>query len=176
MKNTMILTPEQEQARKEREQAIESLKYNSMCYSCNELCTGCNGTTEKVWSGCVWYKKADFPNIYILAAYVPELIKNEDISSFDEFLKELKEDRSGLVEYIKDRVRGFCFKNEALTGKYIDACKKILDLLGEEIPTDKIDFSKHEKEMEEFRSSFLEPLEKELDKGRKELKELGLEV
>lgn len=31
MKNTMILTVEQEQARKERKQAIESLKYNSMC-------------------------------------------------------------------------------------------------------------------------------------------------
>lgn len=176
MKNTMFLTPDQEQARKEKEQAIESLKYNSMCYGCKEFCADCGGTTEKLWSGCIWYKKTDFPSVYALAAYVPELIKNEDISSFDEFLKELKEDRSGLVEYIKDRVRDFCFKNEVLTEKYVDACKKILNLLGEENPTDKIDFSKHEKEMEKFRNSFLKPFEKELDKGRKELKKLGLEV
>lgn len=73
-------------------------------------------------------------------------------------------------------MRDFCFKNEVLTEKYVDACKKILNLLGEENPTDKIDFSKHEKEMEKFRSSFLKPFEKELDKGRKELKKLGLEV
>ena len=31
MKNTMILTPEQEQTRKEREQAIESLKAALAC-------------------------------------------------------------------------------------------------------------------------------------------------
>ena len=63
MKSTMVLTAEQEQVRKEREQAIESLKYNSMCYGCKELCVECNGTTEKVWSGCIWYKKADFPSV-----------------------------------------------------------------------------------------------------------------
>ena len=70
MKNTIILASEQEQVRKEREQAIENLKYNPMCYSCKELCTECNGTTEKVWSGCIWYKKADFPSVYALALLI----------------------------------------------------------------------------------------------------------
>lgn len=131
MKNTMILTPEQEQVRKEREQAIESLKYNSMCYGCKEFCAGCDGTTEKVWSGCIWYKKADFPNIYILAKYVPELIKNEDFSSFDEFLEELRSNRAGVVDWLESRTHGEHFKNEALTDKYITACKKILNILKE---------------------------------------------
>lgn len=131
MKNTMILTPEQEQARKEREQVLDSLKYNSMCYGCKKFCAGCDGTTEKVWSGCIWYKKADFPNIYILAKYVPELIKNEDFSSFDEFLEELRSNRAGVADWLKSRTRGEHFKNEALTDKYITACKKILNILKE---------------------------------------------
>lgn len=131
MKNTIIITAEQEQARKERAQAIESLKFNSMCYDCNELCAGCNGTTEKLWSGCIWYKKADFPSVYALVAYVPELIKNEDFSSFDEFLEELRSNRAGVVDWLKSRTRGEHFKNEALTDKYIAACKKILSILKE---------------------------------------------
>ena len=131
MKKTMILTPEQEQARKERGQAIESLKYNSMCYGCKEFCAGCNGTVEKLWGGCIWYKKADFPSVYTLAAYVPELIKNEDFSSFDEFLEELRSNRAGVVDWLKSRTRGEHFKNEVPTDKYIAACKKILDILKE---------------------------------------------
>lgn len=39
----MTLTPEQEQRRKDSKQAIESLKYNPMCYNCKKLCAGCNG-------------------------------------------------------------------------------------------------------------------------------------
>ena len=127
MKNTMILTPEQEQARKEREQAIESLKYNPMCYSCKELCAGCDGTTERLWSG----KKIDFPSVYALAAYVPELIKNEDFSSYDEFLEELRNNRAGVIDWLESRTRGEHFKNEVLTEKYIAACKKILNILKE---------------------------------------------
>lgn len=131
MKITMILAPAQEQTRKEREQAIESLKYSSMCYGCKELCAECNGTTEKVWSGCIWYKKADFPSVYALAAYAPELIKNEDFSSYDEFLEELRSNRTGVVKWLESRTRGEHFKNEVLTEKYITACKKILNILKE---------------------------------------------
>ena len=131
MKNTMILTPEQEQTRKEREQAIKSLKYNSMCYGCKELGAGCDGTAEKVWSGCVCYKKTDFPSVYALAAYVPVLIKNEDFSSFDEFLEELRNNRAGVIDWLESRTRGEHFKNEVLTDKYIAACKKILEILKE---------------------------------------------
>lgn len=129
MKNTMILTVEQEQARKERKQTIESLKYNSMCYGCKEFCADCGGTTEKLWSGCIWYKKADFPSVYALSAYVPELIKNEDFSSYDEFLEELRNNRTGVVAWLESRVRGEHFKDEVLTEKYIAACKKIIEIL-----------------------------------------------
>ena len=115
----------------EREQAIESLKYNLMCYGCKELCAECNGTTEKVWSGCIWYKKTDFPSVYALAAYVPEIIKNEDFSSYDEFLEELRNNRAGVIDWLESRVRGEHFKNEVLTEKYIVACKKILEILKE---------------------------------------------
>lgn len=131
MKSNMILTAEQEQARKERKQAIESLKYNSMCYGCKEFCAECNGTAEKLWSGCILYKKTDFPSVYTLAAYVPELIKNNDFSSYDEFLEELRNNRTGVVDWIESRARGEHFKNEVLTEKYITACKKILNILKE---------------------------------------------
>ena len=131
MKNTMILTHEQEQARIEREQAIESLKYNSMCYGCKEFCADCGGTTEKLWSGCIWYKKTDFPSVYTLAAYVPELIKNEDFFSYDEFLEELRNNRAGVADWLESRTRGEHFKNEVMTEKYIAACKKILNILEE---------------------------------------------
>ena len=131
MKNTIILTAEQDQVRKEREQAIESLKYNSMCYGCKEFCTECNGTTKKLWSGCIWYKKSVFPSVYALAAYVPELIKNEDFSSYDELLEELRSNRAGVIDWLESRTRGEHFKNEVLTDKYIVACKKILEILKE---------------------------------------------
>ena len=131
MKNTIILTAEQEQARKESKQAIESLKFNSMCYGCKEFCTECNGTTKKLWSGCIWCKKANFPSVYALAVYVPELIKNEDFSSYDEFLEELRSNRASVVDWLESRTRGEHFKNEMLTDKYIAACKKILNILKE---------------------------------------------
>lgn len=133
---SMILIPEQEQARKERKQALDSLKYNTMCYGCKKFLNGCEGTVTKVWDGCI-YKEDNCVKIYALAAYVPELIKNEDIRTFDEFLEELRNNRVELVKYIYGRARGEHFKDEVLTEKYIDTCKKILKILGEEVPTDK---------------------------------------
>ena len=131
MKSTMILAPEQEQKRKDAMLALDSLTYNTMCYGCKEFCADCGGTTEKLWSGCIWYKKTDFPSVYALAAYVPEIIKNEDFSSYDEFLEELRNNRAGVVDWLESRARGEHFKNEALTEKYITACKKILNILEE---------------------------------------------
>lgn len=55
MAYNMILTPEQEQRRKDSKQALESLKYNPMCYGCKKLCAGCGGTIEKLWDGCLRY-------------------------------------------------------------------------------------------------------------------------
>lgn len=131
MKNTMILTPEQEQRRKDSKQALESLKFNSMCYGCKKLCAGCDGTTDKVWTGCIWCEKSDFPSVYALATYVPELIKNEDWFSFDEFLDDLRNDRAEVVKHLKWRAGGHHFLNEVTTDKYIAACEKILNIFKE---------------------------------------------
>lgn len=97
----MILTPEQERRRKDSKQALESLKYNPMCYGCKKLCAGCDGTTKKLWDGCIWCEKTDFPSVYALATYAPELIKNEDWFSFDEFLDDLRNDRAEVVKHLK---------------------------------------------------------------------------
>lgn len=131
MTYNMILTPEQEQRRKDSKQALESLKYNPMCYGCKKLCAGCDGTTKKLWDGCIWYEKANFPSIYALAAYSPELIRNEDWFSFDEFLDDLRNDRAEVVKHLKWRAGGHHFLNEVTTDKYITACKKILGILKE---------------------------------------------
>lgn len=131
MAYNMILTPEQEQRRKDSKQALESLKYNSMCYGCKKLCAECDGTIEKLWNGCIWYEKTDFPSVYALATYAPELIKNEDWFSFDEFLDDLRNDRAEVVKHLKWRAAGHHFSNEVLTEKYIATCKKILEILKE---------------------------------------------
>lgn len=128
---TIFATPEQEQKRKDATQSLDSLKYNTMCYDCEKFLNGCGGTVTKVWNGCIWRKKSDFPSIYALATYVPELIKNEDFSSYDEFLEELRSNRTGVVDWLKSRLRGEHFKNEVLTDNYINACKKILEILKE---------------------------------------------
>ena len=120
MTYSMILTPEQEQRRKDSKQALESLKYNPMCYGC-----------KKLWDGCIWYEKTDFPSVYALATYAPELIKNEDWFSFDEFLDDLRNDRAEVVKHLKWRAAGHHFFNEVLTDRYITACKKILEILKE---------------------------------------------
>lgn len=131
MAYNIILTPEQEQRRKDSKQALESLKYNPICYNCKKFCCECNGTTCKVWDGCVYKEKGESPSVYALAAYVPELIKNEDFSSYDEFLKELRNNRAGVIDWLESRTRGEHFKNEVFTDKYIAACKKILNILKE---------------------------------------------
>jgi hypothetical protein len=131
MAYNIILTPEQEQRRKDSKQALESLKYNPICYNCKKFCCECNGTTCKVWDGCVYKEKGESPSVYALAAYVPELIKNEDFSSYDEFLKELRNNRAGVIDWLESRTRGEHFKNEVFTEKYIAACKKILNILKE---------------------------------------------
>lgn len=131
MKNTMILTPERAQKRKDAVQALDSLKYNTMCYDCKKFLNGCGGTVTKVWDGCIWHKKTDFPSVYALAAYAPELIKNEDFFSYDEFLGELINNRNSVIVWLESRLRGEHFKNEILSDNYINACKKILELLKE---------------------------------------------
>ena len=131
MAYNIILTPEQEQRRKDSKQVLESLKYNPICYNCKKFCCECNGTTCKVWDGCVYKEKGESPSVYALAAYVPELIKNEDFSSYDEFLKELRNNRAGVIDWLESRTRGEHFKNEVFAVKYIAACKKILNILKE---------------------------------------------
>lgn len=125
----MILTPEQEQRREDSKQAIESLKYNPMCYSCKKLCAECNGTIEKLWDGCIRCEKTGFPSVYALATYAPELIRNEDWFSFDEFLDGLRNDRAEVVKHLKWRAAVHHFLNEVLTEKYIATCEKVLEIL-----------------------------------------------
>ena len=67
--------------------------------------------------------------IFGLARFVPELIKNENFSSYDEFLEELRNNRTGVVDWLESRTRGEHSKNEVLTDDYIRACKKILEIL-----------------------------------------------
>ena len=131
MKNTMILTPEQEQKRKDAMQALDSLTYNTMCYDCKALHKSCAGTTSKLYSGCAYKEPNGLNAIFGFARLVPELIKNEDFSSYDEFLEELRNNRAGVIDWLESRARGEHFKNEVLTDKYIVACKKILEILKE---------------------------------------------
>ena len=126
MKNYIVFaTPEQEQARKERKQAIESLKYNTMCYGCKALHKTCDGTTSKFYGGCIYREPNGLNAIFGFARFVPELIKNEDFSSYDEFLEELRNNRTGVINWLKSRMHG----SEVLTDDYIRACKKILEIL-----------------------------------------------
>lgn len=37
---------------------IEEIEINSMCENCKCLNNSCNGTTEKVWTGCIYRKTA----------------------------------------------------------------------------------------------------------------------
>lgn len=64
-KYIMVATNEQIERSKARRKAIEALKYNPMCYNCKSLCKSCKGSTNKVYSGCV-YKEVDEskPSIY----------------------------------------------------------------------------------------------------------------
>ncbi len=131
MTYNIILTPEQEYRRSETKKNLESLKFNPICYNCKKFCGECEGTTCKVWDGCVYKEKGEIPSVYALAPFVAVLIKNEDFDSFDGFLEELRNNRTSVVEWLESRVRGEHFKNEVLTEKYITACKKILEILKE---------------------------------------------
>lgn len=132
MAYSVVLTKEQQQTRKEAKQALDSLKYNTMCYRCKKFLNGCAGTATKVWDGCIYKEKFDTaPSVYALAAYVPELLKNEDWGSFDGFLDDFRNNRSEVINWIESRTHGEHFKNEVLTEKYIEACKKILKILKE---------------------------------------------
>ncbi len=127
MKNTMILSSEQEQKRKDAMQALDSLKYNTMCYGCKALHKTCGGTTSKFYGGCIYREPNGLNAIFGFARFVPELLKNEDFSSYDEFLEELRNNRTGVINWLKSRTHG----NEVLTDDYTRACKKILELLKE---------------------------------------------
>lgn len=57
-KYIMVVTDEQIERSKSRRKAVESLEYNPMCYNCKNFGKSCKGSTEKIYSGCV-YKEVD---------------------------------------------------------------------------------------------------------------------
>lgn len=57
------------------------------------------------------------------------LVKNDDIESFNEFMKELEKDPAMMINDLKWRVNGGIMKNEILPGGYSDACKQILEVV-----------------------------------------------
>lgn len=64
-KYIMVATNERIERSKARRKAIETLEYNPMCYNCKSFGKSCKGSTNKVYSGCV-YKEVDEskPSIY----------------------------------------------------------------------------------------------------------------
>lgn len=72
-KYIMVATDEQIERNKARRKAIESLEYNPMCYNCKNFGKSCKGSTNKVYSGCI-YKEVNEskPSIY---AQIAERIK-----------------------------------------------------------------------------------------------------
>lgn len=57
-KYIIVVTDEQIKRSKARRKAIESLEYNPMCYNCENFKKSCKGSTNKIYSGCV-YKEVD---------------------------------------------------------------------------------------------------------------------
>lgn len=57
-KYTIVVTDEQIEISKARRKAIEALEYNPMCYNCKNFGKSCKGSTNKIYSGCV-YKEVD---------------------------------------------------------------------------------------------------------------------
>lgn len=131
MTYNIILTPEQEYRRSETKKNLESLKFNPICYNCKKFCGECEGTTCKVWDGCVYKEKGENPSVYALAPFVAVLIKNEDFDSFDEFLEQLRNNQEEVVKWLKWRAEGGTMKNEAITENFMESCKKILKVLKE---------------------------------------------
>lgn len=64
-KYIVVATDEQIERSKARRKVIESLEYNPMCYNCKSFGKSCKGSTNKVYSGCI-YKEVDEskPSIY----------------------------------------------------------------------------------------------------------------
>nr|DAE13629.1 MAG TPA: hypothetical protein [Siphoviridae sp. ctVif31] len=131
MTYNIILTPEQEYRRSETKKNLESLKFNPICYNCKKFCGECEGTTCKVWDGCIYKEKGESPSVYALAPFVEVLIKNEDFDSFDGFLEELKDNRKEVIGWLKWRTEGGKMKNEVIADEFIESCKKILKVLKE---------------------------------------------
>lgn len=57
-KYIVVVTDEQIERSKARRKAIEELEYNPMCYNCKSFGKSCKGSTEKIYSGCI-YKEVD---------------------------------------------------------------------------------------------------------------------
>lgn len=57
------------------------------------------------------------------------LVKNDDIESFEEFMKEFYKDPDMMIDNLKWRVNGGIMKDEILPGGYSDACKQILEIV-----------------------------------------------
>lgn len=57
-KYIMVATDEQIERSKARRKAIEALEYNTMCYNCKSFGKSCKGSTNKIYSGCI-YKEVD---------------------------------------------------------------------------------------------------------------------
>lgn len=57
-KYIMVVTDEQIERSKARRKAVEALEYNPMCYNCKNFWKSCKGSTNKIYSGCV-YKEVD---------------------------------------------------------------------------------------------------------------------
>lgn len=72
-KYIMIVTPEQVERSKSRRKAVESLEYNPMCYNCKSFGNSCQGSKNKVYTGCI-YKEVDESKTSIYAQ-IAERIK-----------------------------------------------------------------------------------------------------
>lgn len=57
------------------------------------------------------------------------LVKNDDIESFEEFMKELYKDPDMMIDNLKWRANGGIMRNETLPCGYSDACKQILEVV-----------------------------------------------
>ena len=57
------------------------------------------------------------------------LVKNDDIESFEEFMKEFYKDPDMMIDNLKWRVNGGIMKDEILPCGYVNACKQILEIV-----------------------------------------------
>lgn len=72
-KYIMVATDEQIERSKARRKAVETLEYNAMCYNCKSFGKSCKGSTNKIYSGCVYREVGESkPSIY---AQIEERIK-----------------------------------------------------------------------------------------------------